>query len=524
MSPADRGSRRRFLAASAAGLVAGPAAAASALGASAAIDTPAAAGLSVLDFIPSPLHDSIRRGTEAADLRAPIQAAIDQALASGAELVFPAGIYRVGGTLRIGAPILGDWAAILQRTDRLDYGEVHERFLQIANVRANSNLKPVSIRAEGSAVIVGDFRPPSPTPVIEFNLGHLRGHSRIIGDLVITSAGRVANGRYLSHEGLDAPAAPNRLIGLAVASAGLSRVEMQFAGMQCGLLAWGSFWTDFAVRADNCMDAFNLANANAVNLVGEAWYCDRGLVADGCASQFQIHTEQVATDVRMFSCDVATLLPGYLEDADRTSDGSGRFSLDLGARADVSRIHGLTIMGARLQSLRPGKRALRLHGAPAGVRFVNCRNYVTAAGAQIDRISTGLIADSDDAFAGLFPAGRFPATNGVRGRHSRHNPTSSFTLLEEINRLLPPRNYGRLPPGGGATHVYPLSPEIPLAFAFANAQAILVSGGVEDVIARVVAVRPAEIVVRIDNPGAREVHHNDAVYLVDIRTFGDAFE
>lgn len=63
----------------------------------------------VLDFIPVNLHAGIRAATNATDLKAYIQKALDSLQVSGGTLYFPRGLYLVGGTLsmRSGVSLLG---------------------------------------------------------------------------------------------------------------------------------------------------------------------------------------------------------------------------------------------------------------------------------------------------------------------------------------------------------------------------------------------------------------------------------
>lgn len=477
---------------------------------------------SVMDFIPSALHASMRAGTNTTPLTAYIQAAIDYAVSNGHELIFPRAFYLVNGQLKVGPSIISDWSVMLARTDQGVYATMYDPYYSAAQAILNrDNLFAISLRGQ-NAVIVADFAPASPTPVIEYNIPHIHGVKEVTG-ITVTTPSRIVAEHYLGHHNLDDPQTTNKLIGFASAVATLRRVEMQFGNLQCGLLGWGMFHSRIDVRTDNCGDAVNMAVANAVEVNLVAWYGNRGLVLDGDSGVLNVHTEQVATDVRIFANKTGTLHNCYLEDAVTATDGTGNFCLDLGATAGVERVSGLTVIGAELISARPNKKALRLHGANNGVTFIGCIEDCAGSGMTIDAVGVGALVNCGGSFNDLFNRKRFSRVNGIYGVQPLKSDESAYTFLGEYNFLLAAHSYGTIAAGGNATNLYALPDTIPITFLYGTAQFNLASGGNDLIDAKMIGLSTTQINVQCVNPTSAGLAHNTAVYRVVVRLYGDAF-
>lgn len=458
-------------------------------------------------------------GDGVADDAPAIQRCLDQAARTGQSVVFTAGVYRVATPLHVGEAILRDWRPLIARTDRIEYQSILDGLIdRTVYSRNRERYRPVSIQFEGQAVLLGDFANAASQPILSYNIPAERGQATITGPGILTTVSGMRAGRYMAHDGNDAPAATGS-IGLGLPVASLSRVtDLQFGHLGCGLAAVGSYWTHFdGLRADNCRDGFHLAVANAVHFSGRAWYCGRGLVYDGSASTLQLHTEQVGDDIILLSSEADVLLPCYLEDVDG-GDGRGRYALTLGTKPGVRRIIGLRSQGLRIGSLRAGKRALRIAGGEA-LTFAGARCYAEGP-ATVDGMSYGRLEECDGIFQKLLPPQRFPAPAGLIGRDPRNGSAAAYPVVDVISQLLPAVSHGVLAPGAAVAGRIALPMPVQLPFRYDNMTLRLVSGGDHGVVATVTSLARGRVDYYLVNHTARPLRYDNAIFFLSGMTFG----
>lgn len=307
-----------------------------------------------------------------------IQAAIDYAHENGGTVFIPNGYYVITKTLNVGLPEVSSYGFLVGRTDFIEDSDVSAVSIS-ANRTVNLTKETPDIIFGTEAYLVADWIPENPEPVLAYHLSHNRdrkGGGKIVNPSIISAAVYV-NGEH-DYNNVSS-AQENNLIGIW-GNTGLKLIENAFvSGCEHGIAGVNNYWCSFRNIEIQWAggDAFSLGQANAVEVSQIViWNSNRGIVFDGDASAIKnIHCQTVAEDLVILSSDCCEFGPGYLEDNESSDDGTGLYSITLGATentpAEVT--HSLFI-GLRVGAIRTNKSAIRIWGTAHGV-FISCRVY-----------------------------------------------------------------------------------------------------------------------------------------------------
>jgi hypothetical protein len=335
------------------------------------------------------------KGDGSTDDTSAIQSAIDALLAaSGGELLFPPGYYKVTSTLNVGLPEWDSYGFILSRAAAAD-DTLFSAHVQAANVTANIGKPAISLRFAEGAFLVASWSPGAVSPVISYNLRGGISSGTKTGSIInaaIIGTGSFSGGKYVEPGSTQST---NNLIGIYAAAGAKVIQRPWFSSMQHGLVTANAYWTQIndTFFEYGAGDAVNVAQGNAMSIHNTvANYAGRGIVFDGAASDVVgIHTEQVAEDLTIFASDACTFGPGYFEDVSAT-DGTGKYAVRLGYVNNGVKVLSSTFIGLRVGSTRPNKKAFRFWDV-ATATFIGCRNY--SHGMDADTVSYGIWIGGD---------------------------------------------------------------------------------------------------------------------------------
>jgi hypothetical protein len=390
-------------------------------------------------------------GDGMADDTAAIQACYDYATPLGATVIWPHGKYRLTSTVRIGRSVASAWQAIIERSDGgKAHPEVFTDHYLIENHNWNaSNLRPTVTHFEG-ALIIGDWLPATPEPIIEHNISYFHGAAAFTGRVIVTSMSEgIEDGDYKSFDGN--ATATNKLIGFAFAVYGFSDfAQAVFGFLGTGLTAWEPYGCHFrSMRADRCNVGFNFGLANAMSATElKAHYCNTGMIFDGDASTISFHTEQCRTDIHFLQGNYNRIGPCYLEDGVPATDGAGLFFMKLGTSSGTDRLLYNTFMGILTNNFRTGKTGWRIWGTKKST-WIGCS---AAVGETVDSVSNGLLVDTDFA-QDHCPNPRFTRfANGCQTAGRRNYPLGSKVIVAQIAFDYPFHDFGTIGAGATVTH------------------------------------------------------------------------
>ena len=351
--------------------------------------------------------------------------------ATGADFIFADGAMRVTATIKFGASAYNAYAFLVNRTDAVG-DAVYTSNANATNQTSNLALHPVNVRATAGAIVVADFAPGTPTPVIEYNLRQER-RTGVIEDITVARPEWVTSGRVIQEN--SSTTASNNLIGLVVTTRGAGVIR-NISGYGLGkgaLLVAAGYWTHIdRVMTWACGDGVHLPNFNAGHAENiTCWYGNRGVVMDGDSSRVQCNTQQVPTSLRVFLAISCTFEPGYFEDTS-ISDGTGLYQLDLGqAASGGGDVINCVFMGIRNGSRRTNGGAVRMVSVRNST-FIGCRAFsgpITA-----DSLSRATLIDTDytaTASGGSFPIDRFSTLGGGSGAIARNYASTAAIVHHE---------------------------------------------------------------------------------------------
>jgi hypothetical protein len=345
-------------------------------------------------------------GTLTLDVTAAVQSAINGVLLRGGTLWFPKGFYKITGMLSVGASryTLADYTSRATRT--LPMGAPTPNATNDAANRANC--QAINLEFSSGAFLVASWTPSVLTPVIEHNLEMYLGKGTVKGLRIITpylmdgtrynwgnTTANSVGGPYFPVDAQTFVPPTNNLLGIVFGQGLASIQDVEFSGLQVGMLGVSPYWTSIKnVVGHFCGDIVNLSEANASQISNiEAWYSGRGLVIDGDVFQVDgLNTEQCLDDLVILGMDCATLKNCYLEDTTTATNGTGHAAVTIGQTTGLT-CHQSMLDGIKVGTTRPNKLAFNINNSATNNTYSNCRAFSNPV--SFGTSSSGVMINSD---------------------------------------------------------------------------------------------------------------------------------
>lgn len=434
------------------------------------------------------------------------QKAITVAIALKKNVVCNGGFYYWTAGVSVGSVVITDWRTIVNRTDTISDVSMAASISNAAIV-ANQLLWAPSLRFTGPTLIIADFVGAAQfTPVIGYYMNGDSGTAKIEGPLTICGkTTSITNGHYLP------PATPvvvptNLLIGIGGFGFGLVEINgVLVTGCQVGIARWKQYWCRLQdVRVEFCGDCIHWPNGNASDIHNvRLAYSPRGLIAEGDASRFSVHTEQVIEPYTIFTGQCSEYGPGYLEDADAgyATGGAGKFTVNFGVGGGGSKVIDSITKNMLSNPARAGVGGYKFFDTFA-MMVMGSRTYGKAQSS--DSVSTAHLTNTD------FPT---DTTNLPIIRFGRSNQGRTQLVTDQaadffFAGMFPCQFLGVSPGavGAGLSVTVNVTPANTLpAFTRGYGPILLFSGGDFRLIMQAVATSTTNIAITFTNPTAGSI-------------------